>query len=113
MPGLGVAVSISTLLPDFCASLIVLRMEWHVQYRRGGMDHLAMFPSAEAAIENACRLIDDSYDVFGIGTGDLADSIEREQITGIYAMWARAKSPFGPARAAGRDPIAAGKEATR
>lgn len=73
-------------------------MDWHVQYRRGGMDYLAMFPSAEAAIENACRLIDDSYDVFGIGTGDLTNSIEPEQIAGIYAMWARAKSPFGPAR---------------
>ncbi len=54
-----------------------------------------MFPSPEAAIENACRLIDDSYDVFGIGTGDLPDSIERKHIAGIYAMWARAKSPFG------------------
>ena len=37
------------------------------------MDHLAMFPSAEAAIENACRLMDDGYDVFGIGVGDLTE----------------------------------------
>jgi hypothetical protein len=72
-------------------------MEWHVQYRRGGMDHLVMFPSPEAAIENACRLIDDGHDVFGIGigTGPLADSIEREQIVRIYTIWTRAKSPFG------------------
>ena len=72
-----------------------------------------MFPSPETAIENACRLIDDGHDVFGIGTGALTNSIEREQIARIYATWTRAKSPFGPARAAGRDPIAAGKEATR
>ncbi len=65
------------------------------------MDHLVMFPTPETAIENACRLIDEGHDVFGIGTGALTDSIEREQIAGIYAMWARAKSPFGPARAIG------------
>jgi hypothetical protein len=69
-------------------------MEWHVQYRGGGMDHLMLFPSPEAAIETACRLIDDGQDVFGIGTGTLADSIEREQIARIYTMWKRAKSPF-------------------
>ncbi len=67
-----------------------------------------MFPSPEAAIESACRLIDDGCDVFGIGTGGLADSIEREEIAGIYAMRARAKSPFGPARARGRDPAGKG-----
>ena len=69
-------------------------MDWHVQYRRGGTDYLVRFPSPEAAIENACRLIDGGHDVFGIGTGDLTDSIEREQIARIYAMWTRAKSPF-------------------
>jgi len=58
-----------------------------------------MFPSPERAIENACRLIDEGHDVFGVGTGALTDSIEREQIARIYAMWARAKSPFtGPVR---------------
>jgi len=54
-----------------------------------------MFPTPETAIENACRLIDDGHDVFGIGEGALADSIEREQIARIYATWRRAKSPFG------------------
>ena len=70
-------------------------MDWHVQYRRGGVDHVALFPSPETAIEEACRLIDDGHDVFGIGTGALANSIEREQIARIYAMRARAKFPFG------------------
>jgi hypothetical protein len=70
-------------------------MEWHVQYRCGGADHLAMFPSPETAIENARRLMDDGHEVFGIGTGALTDSIEREQIAGIYAVWARTKSPLG------------------
>ena len=53
------------------------------------------FSSPETAIENACRLIDDGHDVFGIGTGALADSIEPEQIALIYAMWRRAKFLFG------------------
>jgi hypothetical protein len=70
-------------------------MDWHVQYRRGRTEQLAMFPSPETAIENACRLIDDGYEVFGIGTGALADSIEPEQIARIYAMSTRAKSPLG------------------
>jgi hypothetical protein len=63
------------------------------------MDHLAMFPSPETATENACRLIDEGHDVFGIGTGALTDSIEREQIARIYAIWTRANSRFiGPVR---------------
>ncbi len=48
-------------------------MDWHVQYRQGGTDHLVMFPSPEAAVENACRLIDEGHDVFAIGTGDLTE----------------------------------------
>ena len=63
-----------------------------------------MFPSPEAAVENACRLIDEGHDVFGIGTGDLTDSIEPEQIARIYALWARAKSPFGERALAAKSP---------
>jgi hypothetical protein len=69
-------------------------MDWHVQYRRGRKEQLAMFPSPEKAIEGACRLIDDGHDVSGIGTGALADSIDPEQIARIYAMWARSKPAF-------------------
>jgi hypothetical protein len=52
-------------------------------------------PSPERAIEAACRLIDEGCDVYGIGTAPLTDSIERKEIAHIYAMWARARSPFG------------------
>jgi hypothetical protein len=72
-------------------------MTWHVQYRKDTTDHIVRHPSPERAIEAACRLIDDGCDVYGIGTGPLTDSIAREQIAGIYAMWARARSPFGGA----------------
>jgi hypothetical protein len=64
---------------------------WHVQYRRGTIDHSVMHPSPEAAIETACRLIDDGCDVYGIGTGPLTDSIGPGEIARIYALWARAK----------------------
>jgi hypothetical protein len=70
-------------------------MTWHVQYHKDAMDHIERYPSPERAIEAACRLIDDGCDVYGVGTGPLTDSIEREQIARIYAMWARAKFPFG------------------
>jgi hypothetical protein len=58
------------------------------------MDHIVRFPSPERAIEAACRLIDDGCDVYGVGTGALSDSIERQQIAKIYVMWARTKLPF-------------------
>jgi len=70
-------------------------MTWHVQYWKDATDHIERHPSPERAIESACRLIDDGCDVYGVGTGLLSDSIEREQIARIYAMWARAKFPLG------------------
>jgi hypothetical protein len=70
-------------------------MMWHVQYRKGATSYVARHPSPEQAIEAACHLLDDGCDVYGIGTGPLTDSIDREQIARIYAMWARVKFPFG------------------
>jgi hypothetical protein len=64
---------------------------WHVQYRRDTIDHIAQHPSPEAAIEAACRLIDDGYDVYGIGMGSLADSVGPKEIARIYALWMKAK----------------------
>ena len=66
-------------------------MTWHVQYRRDTIDHVVLHRSPEAAIETACRLIDDGCDVYGIGTGPLTDLIGRKEIERIYDLWARAK----------------------
>jgi hypothetical protein len=68
---------------------------WHVQYRKDATDHVIRYPSPEAAIEAACRLIDEGCAVYGVGTGPLTDSIEQEEISRIYAFWARAKYPLG------------------
>ena len=68
---------------------------WHVQYRNDAAEHVVRYPSPETAIEAACLLIDDGCDVYGIGTGPLTDSIGKDEIARIYAMWARAKQPFG------------------
>jgi hypothetical protein len=68
---------------------------WHVQYRDVPTDHIARHPTPEKAIEAACGLLDDGYDVYAIGTGPLTDSIARAEIDRIYAMWTRAKIPFG------------------
>jgi hypothetical protein len=70
-------------------------MTWHIQYRKDGTDHIERHPSPERAIEAACRLIDDGCDVYGVGTVSLTDSIERDQIDRIYAMWVRVKLPLG------------------
>jgi hypothetical protein len=69
-------------------------MPWHVQYRKDGSDRIARLPSPEAAVEAACNLIDDGCDVFGVGTGPLTDSIDRDRISHIYAIWATARNPF-------------------
>jgi len=70
-------------------------MTWHVQYRRDTVEHVVTHATPEDAIDTACRLIEEGCDVFGIGTGPLTDSIEQDQIARIYALWARAKHPFG------------------
>jgi len=66
-------------------------MTWHVQYRKKTTDRLERYSSPEVAIEVACRLIDGGCDVYGIGTGPLADSITKAQIARIYAIWARTR----------------------
>jgi hypothetical protein len=66
---------------------------WHVQYLTlDGTPAVLQFPTPELAIEQACRLLDDGLDVFGIGTGPLSDSIDRRQIVRIYEIWKRARS---------------------
>jgi hypothetical protein len=70
-------------------------MPWHIQYRKNGSDLIVRAPTPEAAIEAACHLIDEGSDVFGIGTGPLTDTIARNEIAHIYAIWAREKRPFG------------------
>jgi hypothetical protein len=69
-------------------------MTWHVQYRKDDVELISRHCSAEQAIEAACTLIDQGVDVHGIGTGPLSDSIDREHIDRIYALWARARHPF-------------------
>jgi hypothetical protein len=56
------------------------------------MDRLASYPTPERAIEAACRLIDDGFDVHGIDTEPPSNSIERDIITRIYGIWVKEKS---------------------
>jgi hypothetical protein len=70
-------------------------MEWHVQHHENGVGRVGSHSSPEAAIEAACRLIDQGYDVDGIGAGPLTNSIAKDEIARIYALWDRARRPFG------------------
>ena len=90
------ALSRSTCLPT-CTAMPErgVQMPWHVQYRNDTVDRIVRFSNPEDAIASACRLIDKGCDVYGIGTGPLTDSIDRDQITRLYAMWVRAENPFG------------------
>ena len=66
-------------------------MQWFVQYKQDGTDYLVREKTPEAAIETACRLLDDGRDVFAIGMRELGDSIGHDQIARIYEMWVRAR----------------------
>ena len=70
-------------------------MPWYVQYRRDSTEHMDRYRTPEAAIEAACVLIDNNYEVYGIGTGLLTDSIDAFEIAKIYQLWVRRKYPFG------------------
>jgi hypothetical protein len=72
-------------------------MTWHVQYRQAGTNELLRRLTPEAAIEAACRLIDQGCDVYAIGTESLTDSITHDEITRIYAILDRERHPFGKA----------------
>jgi hypothetical protein len=70
-------------------------MDWHVQYRIAEAEHVVMHATPEAAIEAACRLMDEGRDVFGIGFGSLEDSIGKKEIARIYALWGWRKRIVG------------------
>jgi hypothetical protein len=61
-------------------------MTWDIRFSRDDLDHLESHPTTESAIEAACLLIDQGYDVHGIWTGDLTAAIDREKIIRIYSL---------------------------
>jgi hypothetical protein len=74
---------------------------WHVRFRFDGTDNVARYPTELAAIEAACRLIDDGCRVFGIGPRLRDDTLNKDQIACVHELWAKAKhSP--PASLIGR-----------
>ena len=84
-------------------------MTWHVQYLSGTVPRVARFASPELAIEGACGFIDAGDDVYGIGTGPLKDSIGKEQIAKIYALWSNAATILAAKRRHEKDVIPAPK----
>jgi hypothetical protein len=58
----------------------------YAHLRRWNIPHRGSLGSAHAEPEQRDERV---------GTGPLSNSIDREQIARIYAMWAREKFPFG------------------
>jgi hypothetical protein len=87
-------LSRSHLLQIFVATPSLEAMKWIVQYREDGIDRLVGYPTPEEAIECACRLIDEGWDVYGLGAEQLGISIGRIEIARIHAFWVREKTPF-------------------
>ena len=67
-------------------------MAWDIRYNRDGVEHLSAHPTAESAIEAACRLVNEGCAVYGIGTGLATTSIDEEEIARICAFRLGAKS---------------------
>ena len=70
-------------------------MLWRVRYEEESGKSALAFPSPEHAIEAACSLIDRGHQVLSIGIADTDDTISEIEIARIYAIWERAKEPFG------------------
>ena len=70
-------------------------MPWRVQYKGESGESVLAFRTPERAIEAACSLIDQGRQVLSIGTADPDDTISETEIARIYAIWERAKKPFG------------------
>jgi hypothetical protein len=66
-------------------------MTWHVRFRFDGTDNIARYPTELAAIEAACRLIDDGCRVFGIGPRFRGDTLNKDQIACVHELWTKAK----------------------
>jgi hypothetical protein len=64
-------------------------VEWFVQYRSAGTDHLERTETPEEAIALACSLLDGGHDVFAMGMEEPPVSIGREEIARIYEIWVR------------------------
>jgi hypothetical protein len=61
--------------------------------KRTGRLHVVRHPTLEEAIEDTCKLIDGGYEVVGLGTGSLSNSITKDDIAKISDLWERIKSP--------------------
>jgi DNA-binding LacI/PurR family transcriptional regulator len=70
-------------------------MPGRVQYIDESGKSVLALQNPEGAIEAACSLIDRGHRVLCIGTADPDDTISEIEIARIYAIWARAKKPFG------------------
>jgi len=68
---------------------------WYVQYRRDSTEHMDRYRTPEAAIEAACVLMDNNYEVYEIGMGPPPGAIDASEIVKIYQLWLRRKYPFG------------------
>jgi hypothetical protein len=69
-------------------------MKWHVQFRFDGSNHVIWHSGPEEAIEAGCLMVKAGVDVFGIGTGPLRSSVDREYVNRVYEIWSRAKYPL-------------------
>jgi transposase InsO family protein len=64
-------------------------MTWHAQYRKDATDHIERHSSPSGRLKLPV-VIDNGHDVYGVGTGPLTDSVDRDQIARIRAEYLNA-----------------------
>jgi hypothetical protein len=69
-------------------------MQWVVQYKQAATDRTTQAVTPEDAIRTACQLLDDGFEVCGIGTGSLTHIIGKDEISRLYDLWVKAKPPY-------------------
>lgn len=69
-------------------------MQWIVHYKQSRTDRTVRAVTPEDAIRTACQLLDDGYEVCGIGVGSSTPVIERDEIARLHDGWVRAKPPY-------------------
>ena len=64
---------------------------WHLLYSKGRMNGIGLFPSAISAIETACRMLDDGYEIRSIGRGHPTGTPNRARLIELHAFWVQGR----------------------
>jgi hypothetical protein len=69
---------------------------WHLCYDKGAASGYSVYPGAEEAIKDACRRLDDGYEITSIGLGHPAGADNGECLAALHDYWQKIRSMREP-----------------